>query len=178
MADHAATLADKGHARFCAGLPLLRRIGKQHVERKAVYIVGITQAIRADDGKSAFARGFCDLGLHIMLARFSKACRKHESGTHLALHAFGNRVFHACRRQGENRQVDALGQVQRTGQQFAAVNGFRISAHQINLTLEIIGLQPVENVLPGGAGTRGHADDRDRFGPHDFGDCLGTARQG
>ena len=161
VTDHAAALTDESHAGLGAGLPAFRRLREQHVQREAADIVGIPQAVGADDGQPAIARGARHFGLNVMLAGLGETRGENQRGPHLALHAVRHRVLHAGCGQSEYRQVDALGQIKWTRQQFAPVDGFRVPAYQVDIALEIVGLQAIENILAGRAGARGHADDGD-----------------
>ncbi len=122
MPQHAAALADEGHARLGILAPAQRLAREQHVQHHAVDIVGDAEAIRADDGEAAVARGLGDLVLHRLLADLGEACREDHRRADLAPRAGRDRLLHAGSRQREHREVDAFRQLVRA---LAAPDGRR-----------------------------------------------------
>ena len=85
MAEHAAALADEGKPGLRILAEAQRLAREQHVQHHAVDVVGDAEAVRADDGEPAVARGLRDLVLHLLLADLGEARGEHHRRADLAL---------------------------------------------------------------------------------------------
>ena len=176
MAEHAAALSDEGEAGLGTLAEAQRLAREQHVQHDAVDIVGDAEAIRADDGKPAVARGLGDLVLHLLFADLGEARGEHHRRADLALHAGRDGVAHARGRQREDGEIDALRQLLRALQHRTAVDRLVAAADEMNVALELVELERLQDDLAGAAGARRNADDRHRSRAQEFGDGFRPAR--
>ena len=148
---------------------------EQHVQHHAVDVVGDAEAIRADDGEPAVARGVGDLVLHLLLAGLGEARGENHRRADLALHAGRDRIADARGRQREYGKVDALRQLFRTFQHRPAVDRLGAAPDQMDVALELVELERLQDDLACAAGARRYSDDRDRSRAQEFGDGLRPA---
>ncbi len=173
MAEQAPALADKGNTSLDAALRLAR---VEHVQPHAIHVVRDAEAIRPHDGKSARPRGGGYGILCHLIADLGEPGGEYQRRGDAAARAGLDRRAHACGRQREHGEVDALGQLIRALEHGPAVDRLARATDEMDIALEVVELERLQNDLAGAARARRDPDDGDRARAQKSGDGLGTVR--
>ena len=179
MAHEAATLRDHRQRRIAFARNTRHHRGMRKSGSEAVDVVGIAKAIGTEQRDIARAchLGEFFLGRPHVFADLGKARREDDRRPHLATHAAGERLLHTGRRQREDREIDAFGNLVHALAHRPAVD-LGSASDQMNVARVIVDLQVGEHRLPGRTGLARYADDRHRARPHQPPNCGSAACTG
>ncbi len=167
MAAHPAALRDHRHARSRSRVEPLHPRKRHEADAQSVDVVGVAEAIGADEGETALARRGADLVLAgaLVIAHLGEARGEGDGGFHLAPDAGGNRFADGAGRNREHGEVDVVRQCVDAGETRAPFDLRDIAPDEMNVAAEFVRNEVGEHHVAGGAGARGDADDRDRARP-------------
>src|SRR2546427_383383 len=124
MAAKTAALRDDSDRPPGARRQARRRLRRKEHRGKPIREVHVAEAIRPDESEPTGARDLADALLlaNAIAAEFSEPGREDHRGRNLAPHATFDRFAYGCRRQREDRQIDAVGKFVDTRQNLAALD--------------------------------------------------------